>query len=258
MNEIIEPEAVQASPAGQSTAEEKPRLRDYGISLLALLILLISAGVGVSVGHFEDVLDFSKQTWSFVILTVGIIAIGFNLGQVNYRKKKIWAASDLLWISFAVLGLSGMLAPIENYVTANEITGSAAIADVHYNGLVRKTGIAKDRACAATDTAACNGWTRFASVVLSPGVTLNNIVERVDEALPQVPKQAATEKIRAEIQWSRNALRNAIANGNAARSVASAVNIGWSYFTLGLFIAALGFRAGRTGAEFAKLKNEDK
>lgn len=249
----------QASPSGEADAEEKPKLRDYWISLITLLVLVVGAVIGISIGHFKDVLDFSKQTWSFSIMTLGVIAIGFNLGHIHHKYKKLWAASDLLWISFAVLGLSGMLAPIETYVTANKIESSAALANVHYDGLVAKTGTAKRLACgAAADSASCAGWTKFESIVLSPGVMPNNIVQRVDSALLQAPKQAATDKIRTEIEWSRDGLRDAIATGNAARSAASSVSIGWSYITLGLFIAALGFRAGKTGAEFGKLKKKQK
>jgi type III secretory pathway component EscS len=192
---VLAPQGGQASLSGEAEAdaEEKRKVRDYWISLTALSVLVGAAVIGIAIGHFKDVLDFSKQTWSFGIMTMGVIAIGFNLGHVHHKHKKVWAASDLLWISFAVLGLSGMLAPIESYVTANKIESSATLANVHYDGLVAKTGTAKRLACAAAaDSAICAGWTKFESTVLSPGVTPNNIVQRVDSALLQAPKQAAT------------------------------------------------------------------
>lgn len=222
-------------------------------TLIILSVVAALALIGYATGYFEDALNFSKQAWTFGVAMVTFLIFGLNLGYLNSYKRNVWTFTDLLWISMTLFALSRMLAPVESFIFNGRIRNAAIISATHYEGIVQKTKVSWTVACKnVNQTKLCSQWKSFQQTVLATGVAPDNITNRVDVALQKVPLHPDTDRIRGEIEWSRDQLKKSRAEEADAKKVAMDINILWPYINLFLLIAALGLRAGKTGAEFAR------
>lgn len=120
--------AVATTP--EELKETTKRLRDYGISIVVFFIYVIVLGLIYFNGGFSDFTNFTVQKCIFSLGALLALVTGLNFGYMNPKEKRFWAMTDMLWISMAVVSLSGFLNPVENVVLKGEVRTAAYMSEV--------------------------------------------------------------------------------------------------------------------------------
>lgn len=232
-------------------AEPANRVRDYLPSIIAIGSYVAGLGYIFFTGGFNDFTNFTLQKYIFSSGALAALIAGLNFGYLNPQEKSFWAVTDMLWISMAVVSLSGLLNPVENTVLKGEVQTSAYISEGTRVLISNDISLAVKSMCASRSTfQECKDWTRFSKNVDASHIDPRTLYGRVAALeLPKLPRSLPSKVYRDAIEKNLGSLKQSLDRGQLAQSRLDDVNIGWTYGRLILLMIALGLRAGKTGAD---------
>lgn len=230
------------------------KLRDYIISIVVIIAYIGFLGIMFCKGGFNDFTNFTIQKWVFSLGALVALITGLNFGYVNPLEKNFWAITDMLWVSMAVVSLSGFLNPVESIVLKGEVRTAEYTSESTRVLIANDISLAVKSMCATQSTIQqCKDWTIFSKTVDASHIEPRILYGRVKEmALPKLPLSPPTKIYRDAIEKNLESLKQSIEREQLAQSRIDDSNIGWAYCRMFLLMVALGLRAGKTGAE---LKN---
>lgn len=238
----------------------KQQIIEHRWSIAALVAASVITAIYTALGYLKESSDFQAQAWFFGGWGITMLLVGANIGYIHADRRMLWAISDLVWISLTVFALGSALTPLESYFARQRL--EIAIDNVHYaaDDVVMFTYDAEREACRdLNEKLACKDWKGVADALRERPVLSTRLDVRMNTALAKVASQApASVDLKKRLIALRNKVSNALETESRARKEATAINLWTPYLKILLLVCALGFRAGRTGAEIARNKFDAK
>ena len=242
---------VTGVTAKDELKEPPKRLLDYLPSIIAAGIYVIILGLIYYAGGFRDFTNFTSQKYVVSFGALLALITGLNFGYMNPKEKRFWAITDMVWISMAVVSLSGVLNPVENAVLKGEVRTAADMSEGTRVLIANDISLAVKSMCASQSTSQeCKDWKRFSENMDASHTDPATLYRRAKELdPPKLPRSLPSNAYRDAIEEKLGSLKQSLDRGQLAQSRLDEVNIGWAYGRLFLLMIALGLRAGKTGAE---------
>lgn len=229
------------------------QLLKVSVGLSSLILALIYTYIGHRSGRFLNPTDFAFQREFFGVWGLAALLFGLNVGFTNPSARLLWTCTDIVWISTALLSLSGILSPVEQHVMGLKAENARSRAKAHYEYVLKEIAAGVKTACIKPQAAAyCVQWTKLQQAVNVPEASPQSLLWRLQTALPAMPVHAATQVHLDRMKKAQSSLAKAIDEEAKARSVIEDVDLSWPYWNVFVLTVALGLRAGKTGADIPK------